>query len=255
MKQIPNIFTLFNLFFGCLAIIFIFQTGVSFIYAADGSPIEYIIPEKIWMASLLIGLAAVVDFLDGMVARLFKSTSELGKELDSLADLVSFGVAPGMIIYQFLRLSFMQEKSGLDFSIIWLLPALLIPCAAAYRLARFNLDPGQSYGFKGIPTPAVGLLIASLPLIYWTTEFTAVAGFLLSKWGLYFLILFVSYGMVSHWPLLSFKFRDFSIRNNLTRYILIIVTIIAFAILKWLAIPLIFVLYIVLSLAFKKSNP
>src|SRR5215831_7917855 len=158
MKHIPNIFTLFNLFFGCIAIIFIFQTGISFIYAADGSPIEYIIPEKIWMASLFIGLAAVVDFLDGMVARLFKSTSEFGKELDSLADLVSFGVAPGMIIYQFLRLSFMQEKSGLDFSLIWLLPALLIPCSAAYRLARFNLDQGQAYGFRGIPTPAVGLL-------------------------------------------------------------------------------------------------
>ena len=206
------------------------------------------------MASLFIGLAAIVDFLDGMVARLFKSTSDMGRELDSLADLVSFGVAPGMIIYQFLRLGFMQEKTGLDFSIIWLLPALLIPCAAAYRLARFNLDPGQAYGFKGIPTPAVGLLFASLPLIYWTTEFTGIASILLSKWGLYILILFVSYGMVSHWPLLSFKFHDFSIRKNLPRYLIIIVAVIAFAILKWLAIPLVFILYIVLSLAFKNSN-
>ena len=254
MKHIPNIFTLLNLFFGCLSIIFILQTGISFIYAADGAPVEYVIPEKIWMASLFIGLAAVVDFLDGLVARLFKSTSEMGRELDSLADLVSFGVAPGIIMYQFLRLSFMQEKGGLDFSLVWLLPALLIPCAAAYRLARFNLDPGQAYGFKGIPTPAVGLLIASLPLIYWTTEFPGIAAALLNKWGLYLLIFFVSYGMISNWPLISFKFRDYSVRNNLPRYILIIAAIFAFAILHWVAMPIVFILYIILSLAFKKPN-
>ena len=103
MKHIPNIFTLLNLFFGYLALIFIFQSGIGFIYSPDGSPAEYIIPEKIWLASLFIGLAAIVDFLDGLVARLFKATSEMGKELDSLADLVSFGVVPGMIVFQFLK--------------------------------------------------------------------------------------------------------------------------------------------------------
>ena len=255
MKHIPNIFTLLNLVFGCLALIFIFQTGIGFIYASDGSPVEYIIPEKIWLASLFVGLAAIVDFLDGLVARLFKAASEMGKELDSLADLVSFGVVPGMIVFQFLKLNFMQEKGGLDFSFVWLLPALLIPCAAAYRLARFNLDKSQSVGFTGIPTPAVGLLVASLPLIYWTSEFPVITTILLNKWGLYILILFVSYGMISHWPLLSFKFKDFSIRHNLPRYILIIVAMAAFALLRWLAVPLMFILYIVVSLAFKKSNP
>jgi CDP-diacylglycerol--serine O-phosphatidyltransferase len=86
----------------------------------------------------------------------------LGKELDSLADVVSFGVAPGMILYQLLRLSFAGQEDGLDVSVGWLLPALLIPCAAAYRLARFNIDDTQQYGFKGVPTPAAGLLIASV---------------------------------------------------------------------------------------------
>ena len=105
MKQIPNLFTLLNLVFGCLAIIFILQNGITII--ADNNGTQLInIPEKIWMASLFIGLAALVDFLDGFIARLFKASSEMGRQLDSLADLISFGVAPGMIIYQFLRLSF-----------------------------------------------------------------------------------------------------------------------------------------------------
>ena len=105
MKQIPNLFTLLNLVFGCLAIVFILQNGIAI--SGDGEGGTWIdIPEKIWMASLFIGLAALVDFLDGFVARIFNATSEMGKQLDSLADVVSFGVAPGMILYQFLRLSF-----------------------------------------------------------------------------------------------------------------------------------------------------
>lgn len=103
-KQIPNLFTLLNLIFGCLAIVATLQNGIIIQYAADGTQLIDI-PEKIWMASLFIGLAALVDFLDGFVARLFKASSEMGKQLDSLADVVSFGVAPAMILYQFLRMS------------------------------------------------------------------------------------------------------------------------------------------------------
>jgi CDP-diacylglycerol--serine O-phosphatidyltransferase len=126
MKNIPNFFTLLNLVFGCTAIIYILQNGISISYTSDGA--QFIdLPEKIWMASLFIGLAAVVDFFDGFVARLLKSSSAMGKELDSLADVVSFGVAPGLIIYQFLRMSFVREEDGIDVSIAWLLPALLIP--------------------------------------------------------------------------------------------------------------------------------
>ena len=112
---------------------------------SDGS--QYIgMPEKTELASLFIGLAALVDFLDGLVARLFKATSPMGKELDSLADVVSFGVAPGMILYQLLRMSFASQADGLDVSVGWLLPAMLIPCAAAYRLARFNIEGARGPG-------------------------------------------------------------------------------------------------------------
>ena len=100
MKQIPNLFTLLNLIFGCLAIVSILQNGITIAVDNNGAQLMAM-PEKIWMASLFIGLAAVVDFFDGFIARLFKASSEMGKQLDSLADVVSFGVAPGMIIYQF----------------------------------------------------------------------------------------------------------------------------------------------------------
>src|ERR1700759_5778789 len=133
MKQIPNIFTLLNLFFGCIAIVCILQNGITIVYTNDGQMYTDI-PEKMWLAPLFIGLAAVVDFLDGFVARLLKQTSALGRELDSLADVVSFGVAPGMILYQFLRIGFMRQENAIDISMIWLPPAFIIPCAAANPL-------------------------------------------------------------------------------------------------------------------------
>ena len=253
MKQIPNLFTLLNLFFGCLAVIFVLQNGIAIMYSVDGAQLVDI-PEKLWLASFFIGLALVVDFLDGFVARFFNSSSAMGRELDSLADLVSFGVAPGMIIYQFLRLSFMREENGIEISLLWLWPALLIPCAAAFRLARFNLDQSQAYGFKGIPTPAVGGLIASFPLIYWTSHNDALVSFMLNKWVLYAVICLLSYGMVSKIPLMAFKFKDFSVKHNWPKYLLLAIAVLAAVILKWLAIPVIFIFYIVLSLAFKNKK-
>ena len=252
-KQIPNLFTLLNLFFGCLAIIATLQNGIVIQYSTDGAQLVDI-PEKIWLASLFIGIASVVDFLDGFVARLFNATSEMGKQLDSLADVVSFGVAPSMIIYQFLRMSFAKEESGVDVSIIWLLPALFIAAAAAYRLARFNLDNSQQYGFKGVPVPAVGLLIASLPMIYWNTENSTVVNLLLNKWVLYTLIFIVCWLMVSKLPLIALKFKNLSVKNNLPKIILLIFSIIAILILHWLAVPVIFIAYIILSLIFKNKN-
>ena len=210
-------------------------------------------PEKIWMASLFIGLAAVADFFDGLTARLFKVTSPLGKQLDSLADIVSFGVAPGLILYQLLRLSFIKNLNALDASIVWMLPALLIPCAAAWRLAKFNLDDSQTYGFKGIPTPAVGLLIASFPLIYWNSDNETITSLLVNKWVLYGIIILLSLCMISKLPLLALKFKDFSIKNNLPKIILIIIAIVAAILLQWIAVPIVFIFYIVLSLAFKNK--
>ena len=254
MKNIPNLFTLLNLFFGCTAIIFLLQNGITISYTQEGA--QYIdLPEEIWMGPLFIGLAAVVDFLDGFLARLLKADSEMGKQLDSLADVVSFGVAPGFIIYQFLRMSFVREENGLDVSIVWLLPALIIPCAAAYRLAKFNLDEEQHYGFKGVPTPAVGLLIASMPLIYWYASDETIVTLLLNKWFLYGLVIILSYLMVSDLPLMSLKFSDYNVRNNLSKFILIVLSVLLILFLKWLAIPIIFVIYILLSLVTAKKAP
>ena len=211
-------------------------------------------PEKIWMASLFMGLAGLVDFLDGLVARLFKVASPMGKQLDSLADLVSFGVAPGMILYQFLRMSFAGQENGMDVSILWFLPALLIPCAAAYRLARFNLDESQQYGFKGVPAPAAGLLIASLPLIAWYSSNQSILAVLANKWALYGIIVVVAYLMVSKLPLMALKFKDSSIKGNLPKLILALLAIVAAIFLKWLAVPVVFVFYIIVSLLSKKAG-
>jgi CDP-diacylglycerol--serine O-phosphatidyltransferase len=249
MKHIPNLFTLLNLFFGCLAVIFILQNGVIILSNADG--VQYLeIPEKIWLASLFIGLAGMVDFLDGFVARLFKASTPMGKQLDSLADVVSFGVAPGMILYQFLRISYARQINGLDVSMAWILPAMIIPCAAAYRLAKFNLDDSQQFGFKGMPTPAVGLLVASLPLIYYSSSDNdqAVAALLLNKWALYAIIIAASWLMVSNLPLMALKFKDYSVKGNWPKLILLLITLISALFFKWLTVPVVFIFYIVVSL-------
>jgi CDP-diacylglycerol--serine O-phosphatidyltransferase len=253
MKNIPNIFTLLNLVFGCLAIVFTLQNGIIITLDADGTQLLDM-PEKIWMASLFIGIAAVVDFLDGFVARLFKATSEMGKQLDSLADVVSFGVAPGIIIYQFLRLSFAQDVSGVDVSLLWLLPAFILPCAAAWRLARFNLDASQSVSFKGMPVPAAGIFVASLPLIYWNVNEAWAQNLLLNKWFLYGVVLILSWLMVSKLPLMTLKFRNFGLKDNLPKYLLAAIAIIAVLILKWLAIPLVVLAYVLISLLSKNKT-
>ena len=250
MKQIPNIFTLLNLFFGCCAIVFVMQNGITIATGDDGAQF-IIMPEEIWMASLFIGLAGVVDFLDGFVARLFKATSEMGKQLDSLADLVSFGVAPSLIVYHFLRLSYARQEDGLNVSWVLLTPAFIIACAAAYRLAKFNIATDQHYGFKGVPTPAVGLLIASFPLIYYSTTMDDLFQ---NKWTWYAIIIVLSWLMVSNLPLMALKFKDFSVKNNLPKIILILLAIVAGIFLNWLAVPLVFVAYIILSLAFKNKT-
>ena len=252
MKQIPNLFTLLNLVFGCMAIVATLQNGISIHYGQDGA--QFIdIPEKIWLASLFIGIAALVDFLDGFVARLFNATSELGKQLDSLADVVSFGVAPAMIIYQFLRMSYANEENGIDISIIYLIPVFILAGASAYRLAKFNLDHSQQYGFKGLPTPAMGLLVASMPMIYWYGEYEFVATLLLNKWFLYAITFLLSWLMVSNIPMMAMKFKNFSVKSNLPKLILLIIAVIAVIFLHWIAVPVIFIAYILLSLIYKNS--
>ncbi|HXL55384.1 MAG TPA: CDP-alcohol phosphatidyltransferase family protein [Chitinophagaceae bacterium] len=273
MKQIPNIFTLLNLVFGCLAIICILQNGLTIATDENGSSLV-ILPEKIFLASFFIGCAAVIDFLDGFVAKLLKASSGIGKQLDSLADVVSFGVAPGLIVYQFLRLSYAQQEDGLDISMLWLLPALLIPCAGAYRLARFNIDREESYGFKGVPIPAAGLLIASFPLIYWYSSSSLSLQILLNKWFWYAIIIIVCWLMVSTLPMMALKFKEPSLKKLkhfitliiklrfkesglkelLPFIILVIVAIISAFILGWIAVPVSFIAYVILSLLYKQQT-
>lgn len=253
MKQIPNLFTLLNLVFGCIAIVFMLQNGIA-VSANENGNTWIDIPEKVWLASLFIGLAALVDFLDGFLARLLRAGSDMGKQLDSLSDLVSFGVAPGMILYQFLRLALARESAALDSSVIWLLPAFIIPCAAAWRLARFNLDDSQTHGFKGMPVPATGIFVASLPLIYWNVNNEMVNQLLLNKWVLYAMIGLLSWLMVSRLPLMALKFRTVGLKENLPQYLLILIAVAGFVLLKWLAIPLVVLAYVVVSLLFQKQK-
>lgn len=248
MKQIPNIFTLLNLFFGCMAIVFALQTNSVIIYVNDQFNSSFNIPEKLTWAAVCICIAAVIDFLDGFVARLLKATSSIGKQLDSLSDVVSFGVAPGAILYQLLRLSFATEENGLNVSIIWLVPAFIISCAAAYRLAKFNLDETQTFYFKGVPVPAIGLLVASFPLILHFNTIAGINNLLINKWFLYALILVLSYLMVSNIRMLSLKFPDFTFKNNVPKFTLLIIAIFTAIFLQWIAVPVVFIFYIILSL-------
>ena len=253
MKQIPNLFTLLNLLLGATAIIFILQTGQSIVFIDNEGFTQVDLPEKITWGAILIFCAAVVDFLDGFVARLLKATSPMGKQLDSLSDVVSFGVAPGLIIYQLLRITYAKEEGGLDISMAFLLPALIIPCAAAWRLAKFNIDEEQQFSFKGLPTPAAGLVIASLPLILWFPSIN-ITDYIINKWLLYVLVLILSWLMVSNLPLMSLKFKDFSFKNNFPKYLLVIIGIIAAIFLKWLAVPVTLLAYVLVSLVVKNKS-
>ena len=255
MKQIPNLFTLLNLFLGATAIILILQTGQTIAFINNEGYTMVDLPEKITWGALLIFCAAIVDFLDGFVARLLKATSPMGKQLDSLSDVVSFGVAPALIIYQLLRISYAQEENGLDVSISFLLPALIIACAAAWRLAKFNLDESQQYSFKGLPTPAAGLFVASLPLILkFPPDMINITDYILNKWILYVIIVLLSFLMVSNLPLMGFKFKDFSLKNNLPKYLMIIIGVVAAIFLQWIAVPILLVTYVIVSLLFKNKS-
>ncbi len=258
MKQLPNIFTLLNLLFGCIAIIYILQPGLVPLYTNNGallmpdvsdSGTQYLsIPEQMFMASLFIGLAAVVDFFDGFVARWMKATSAIGAQLDSLADVVSFGVAPSLIVYQFLRLSFAQQENGLDVNFIFLIPAFFIACTGAYRLARFNVAANDTDYFKGLPVPANGLLFASFPLIFWTNNYTIVTNILVSPWFWYAMIFISSWLMISKLPMLALKFSNISLKKLLPFIIITAVAIVSAFFIQWLAVPLSFMVYVILSL-------
>lgn len=258
MKSIPNLFTLLNLIFGCIAIVLILQTGESIIVLESTGATQVYMPEKITWGALFIFGAAIIDFLDGFLARLFKASSEMGKQLDSLSDVVSFGVAPAMILYQLLRISYAQEPNGLEVPMLALIPAFIFTAAVAWRLAKFNIADDQSDGFKGVPSPAAGLFIASFPLIIWYGYFDLQFLFI-NKWFLYGAILIVSWLMLSNRGFMAIKFNNLSLKNNLLKYSLLGISLITIIVLKmmdavWFSVPVIFILYLLFSLVPNKSD-
>ncbi|QNA43639.1 CDP-alcohol phosphatidyltransferase family protein [Lacibacter sediminis] len=251
MKQIPNLFTLLNLVFGCIAIILILQPGES-ITTVNGENLVINLPEKMAYASFFIFAAGIVDFLDGFLARLMKASSEMGKQLDSLSDCVTFGVAPTMIMYQLLRMSYLKEETAFDTSIWFLLPAILIACGAAWRLAKFNIDKRQSISFRGVPTPITGFMVAALPLVVWYNNWD-LAPLVLNRWVLYGITVLISYLMVSDLPIMSLKFKDYSFKGNQPKIILAVISISLAVVFQWAAIPLIYLTYVALSLLLRKQ--
>jgi CDP-diacylglycerol--serine O-phosphatidyltransferase len=159
-----------------------------------------------------------------------------------------------VILNQLLRFSFAREENGLNVSILFLVPAFIVACAAAYRLGKFNLDTDQQYSFKGVPVPAVGLLIASFPLILHFNFIPAVNNIIINKWFLYISIIVLSYLMVSRHRMLALKFSDYTFRNNLPKIILLAIAIIAALFLRWIAVPVVFIIYVLLSLFTQKQS-
>lgn len=254
MKQIPNLITLLNLFAGVMAIIFALQTNAILISQDEYFVSSFNIPEKLVWAGIAIMVAAVIDFFDGFIARLMKATSDMGKQLDSLSDVVSFGVAPAVILYQLLRLSYARQEEGLYISMIVLLPAIIVACAAAWRLGRFNVSDDQQHSFTGVPAPAAGILVASLPLILHFSNNPAINNLIVNKWVLYASIILISYLMVSNHRMLALKFSGFSLKKNKSIVVIAGAALISALFVQWLAVPITFFVYVLVSLLTPKSS-
>lgn len=245
MKQLPNILTLANLFLGTLAIVYTLQHTV---FLTDYLGEDYLVtaPPPVYWASVFIAAAAVMDVFDGLVARWLRAASPLGRELDSLADVVTFGVAPGIICYELLRGAYMRQPGAMELSQWLLLPALLLPCFSAYRLAKFNIDERQAHGFLGMPTPAVGLLVASFPLIL-LQDPAGLGAWLQKPWVLYLVVILCGLLMISEIPFFSLKVRDLSWKSNGPLYIVAALTAAGIPLLHWGAVPLAFALYVLVA--------
>lgn len=250
-KHIPNAITCGNLLCGCLAIVTALQGNM--VYAA-----------------YLVGLAAIFDFFDGFAARMLRVTSPIGKDLDSLADMVTFGVVPGLIMYRLMTgslLSFMFQDSvnaqspgylidmfrnseAIGFHAIGLIAylAFLIPVFSALRLAKFNNDTRQTTSFIGLPTPANAILICSFPLILEFTRSSQIHQIILNPFFLTFMCIGLSVLLVAEIPLFALKFRTFSWVGNRTRYIFLMLCVVLLILFRFTGIPLIILLYVLMSI-------
>ncbi len=234
-KHIPNLITSLNLLCGSVAVVFILNG-------------------KLTTAVALIILAAVFDFLDGMTARLLKAYSPIGKELDSLADMISFGLAPGLIMYKLLEISLFKNgvvpfgESGSSWIDLLLLgSAFLIPIFSGLRLAKFNVDERQTSSFIGLPTPANALFICSLALIREHGTIPAIDGFLLMTPVLVAITLMFSFLLVSEIPMFSLKFKNLSFQHNKVQYIFVVLSAILIAALNLYGIAATILLFIAIS--------
>lgn len=233
MKTIPNIITLTNLFLGCVAISFIF----------NGDPAT---------GAAIIIICAILDFLDGAAAKLLKAHSETGKQLDSLADLISFGLAPAAIIFHYLDNAFNKLNQDSPYFVL-AYAAFFIAVFSALRLARFNIETTQRTYFIGLPTPASALFVAFLPLTLaltiTDTGIPHILELLTGKVWFNLLITFLlSALMVSPFKMFSLKIKNLKWKDNRIRYVFVAVCVILLITFGLAAIPLFMIFYILLSL-------
>ena len=240
-KHIPNLFTFLNLFSGM----------VSVLMAAT---------DELVMAALFVFLGIFFDFFDGFFARKFGVEGELGKQLDSLADVVTSGVVPGIVMFQlmlhaakgqwFMELS-CEVGNWRDYqdTYYYFLPfsGFLITLAAAYRLANFNIDQRQTSSFIGLPTPAFSIFVMSLPLILAYSENSMIIASLENFYVLLVVSLLGCYLMNAEIPLFSLKFKQYGWKRNETKYLFLLGTLVLLISLKTVAIPLIILFYVLLS--------
>lgn len=218
-RHLPNFLTCCNLLCGCLGIVFLLE-------------------DRNVPAAYFVWVACVFDFFDGFAARVLKVSSPIGKELDSLADVVSFGVLPSMVMYKMIDNA--TESEAIPFI------GFLIAVFSALRLAIFNVDETQRDSFKGLNTPANSLFITSLPLIHY-----AVGGWLYQSWTLIAITTIFSFLLVSRIDIFALKFKNFTWADNKLRFTFIALSVLLLATLHVVAIPLIILLYIALSLGEK----
>jgi CDP-diacylglycerol---serine O-phosphatidyltransferase len=225
VKHIPNSITALNLFAGCLGIMLVFEKNIE-------------------LACYCIYVAVLFDFFDGFAARILNVKSEIGKQLDSLADMVSFGVLPGFIVYKlFGGFSGGAEFAGFNLT----LTAFVIPVFSAFRLAKFNLDNRQADSFIGLPTPANALFISALPFIT-TANISFISVWVINPYFLASISVVLSFLLVAELPLLALKFTNFNWKGNELRFILIAISAVLIIAFKFMALPLVITFYIILSI-------
>ncbi len=224
-KSIPNFITILNLLCGSIAIIFILK----------GEPA---------IGALLIIWGAVFDFFDGLAARALSAYSDIGKELDSLADVISFGLAPGMIVYYYLSQSLPEQLSWLAFL------GMAIPAFSALRLARFNVTNAPSHHFIGLPVPANALFFVGFPLIELASrsgDYLALALFMLQPYFIIASTIVLSLMLVGRFQLISLKFSNLRFKDNQYRFFFIITALILFLVLDMVSIPFVIAAYLLIS--------